>query len=154
VEFALLLVLFLGVLAATLDTAIMYFAAAGLDASVRSASRLIRTGQVQTSGMTAAAFKSRICSGVAGAFYCEKELYVRVSVVSAFADVDLSTPITGGKLSATSVYNPGNAGDIVVVQAYLPWDPIFNDLAYATPVLSDGRTLIASAAVFRNEPFN
>ncbi|SFI71631.1 hypothetical protein SAMN02799626_00422 [Caulobacter sp. UNC279MFTsu5.1] len=149
-----LLVLFMGILAATLDTAIMYFAAAGLDASVRNASRLIRTGQVQTSSMTAGAFRSRICSGVVGAFYCEKNLYVRVSVVSAFADVDLSTPISGGKLSTASVFDPGNAGDIVVVQAYLPWDPMFNVLAYATPKLSDGRTLIASAAVFRNEPFN
>jgi len=149
-----LFVLFMGILAAVLDTAIMYFAAAGLDASVRNASRLIRTGQAQTSGMTAETFKKKICSGVAGAFYCERELYVRVSVISAFADADLSTPIVGGRLSTTSAYNLGNAGDIVVVQAYLPWDPMFNVLAYATPKLSDGRTIIASTAAFRNEPFN
>jgi Flp pilus assembly protein TadG len=154
VEFAMLFVLFMGILAATLDTAIMYFVAAGLDASVRNASRLVRTGQAQTSGMTTAAFKTRICAGVAGAFNCEKELYVRVSVVSAFADVDLSEPIVDGHLSTTTVYDLGNAGDVVVVQAYLPWDPMFNVLAYATPKLSGGRTLIASAAVFRNEPFN
>lgn len=150
-----LFVLFMGILAAVLDTAIMYFAAASLDASVRNASRLIRTGQAQTSGMTADTFKKRICSGLAGgAFGCEKELYVRVSVVSMFADVDLSTPIVDGRLSGSGAYSLGNAGDIVVVQAYLPWDPIFNVLAYATPKLSDGRTMIASTAAFRNEPFN
>lgn len=149
-----LFVVFMGLLAAVLDTAIMYFAAASLDASVRNASRLIRTGQAQTSGMTADAFKKRICSGVAGAFYCERELYVRVSVVSMFADADLGTPIVDGRLSGSGAYSLGNAGDIVVVQAYLPWDPIFNVLAYATPKLSDGRTVIASTAAFRNEPFN
>ena len=155
VEFAILAVLFIGMLIAVLDTGIMYFVGGSLDSNVRVTSRLIRTGQASDLGVTGAQFKAKICDGLGGIANCASNLHVDVAVISRFEDADLASPVTAaGTIRTKEYFDIGSAGDIMVVRASLPWTPSFNVLSYAHAHLADGRTLLNSTAIFRIEPYN
>jgi hypothetical protein len=50
-------------------------------------------------------------------------------------------------------YTPGGASDVILVRAYYKWElftPMFGELFANT---SDGKRLIVSSMMFRNEPF-
>ena len=73
IEYALVAPPFLALLIAILNTAMIYVAQEGLETAAESAARIMMTGQAQTMtlanghvGMTAADFKSAICSGFTG----------------------------------------------------------------------------------------
>lgn len=154
VEFAILISIFLAVVGAILGTALMYFTQAALEKSTRDAARLIRTGQAQQSSLTLTQIRSQICSGIDNLYDCTTKLYVSVNTASSFASNTVALPVTNGVLKTSSTFNMGNAGDIVVVQAYLPWTPFFNFYGYANAHLSNGDTLLGATAVFKNEPYS
>ncbi len=154
VEFALLATVFFALVGAILGTALMYFTQAALEKSVRDAARLIRTGQAQGESLTLSAIKARICAGIDDLYDCNGNLYVSVSVASSFANADTSLPVTKGVLNSSSTFDMGNAGDIVVLRAYLPWTPFLNPYGYANVRLSNGDTLLGASAVFKNEPYS
>src|SRR6266511_3111516 len=64
VEFALVAAPFLALLFAIIETAVVFFAGQTLEAAVAASSRLIMTGQAQTSGYTQAQFKNAVCASV------------------------------------------------------------------------------------------
>ncbi len=154
VEFALLSMIFFGIVGGILGTSLMYFTQAALEKSLRDAARLIRTGQAQGSSLTAAQVKSEICDGINDLWSCGDNIYVSVTVVSSFAANSIDLPVTDGVLNAEPAFNMGNAGDIVVVQAYLPWTPFLNPYGYANVHLNDGDTLLGASVVFKNEPYS
>ena len=154
VEFALLATIFFALVGAILGTALMYFTQAALEKSVRDAARLIRTGQAQGQSLTAAAVKAKICAGINDLYSCSSNLYVSVSVASSFGSADTSLPVTNGVLNSSPAFDMGNAGDIVVLRAYLPWTPFLNPYGYANIRLANGDTLLGASAVFKNEPYS
>jgi len=154
VEFALLGTVFFALIGAILGSALMYFTQAALEKSVRDAARLIRTGQAQGEKLSAGDVKSRICAGISNIYDCSNKLYVSVSVVSSFSNIGSGLPVTNGVLNSTSSFNMGNAGDIVVLRAYLPWTPFLNPYGYANVILANGDTLLGASAVFKNEPYS
>lgn len=154
VEFALLSTIFFGIVGGILGTSLMYFTQAALEKSVRDTARLIRTGQAQGESLTAAQVKSKICEGIGDLWSCSANLYVSVNVVSSFAANNIGLPVTNGVLNTSPAFKMGNAGDIVIVQAYLPWTPFLNPYGYANVHLSDGDTLLGASVVFKNEPYS
>ncbi len=154
VEFALLATIFYGIVGGILGASLMYFTQAALEKSVRDTARLIRTGQAQGSSLTAAQVKSKICNGINDLWSCSDHLYVSVTVVSSFAANSIRLPVTNGVLNTAPTFNMGNAGDIIVVQAYLPWTPFLNPYGYANVHLKDGDTLLGASVVFKNEPYS
>jgi hypothetical protein len=56
-------------------------------------------------------------------------------------------------LITTFEYDPGDAGEIVVVRTFYEWPLHTNLLGLGLANLSNGKRLIASATAFRNEPF-
>jgi len=154
VEFALLATVFFGLVGAILGTALMYFTQAALEKSVRDAARLIRTGQAQGQSLTVSAVKTKICAGINNLYSCSANLYVSVQVASSFANADTTLPVTNGVLNTSPGFDMGNAGDIVVLRAYLPWTPFLNPYGYANVRLSNGDTLLGASAVFKNEPYS
>ena len=85
-------------------------------------------------------------------FDCSSKLYVTVSVVSDVASVTYLNPKSSGTIPTSSSYDIGNAGDYVLVQAFLPWSSMVGLFASYAP-LSDGSYVLGSSALFRNEPF-
>nr|WP_295890105.1 TadE/TadG family type IV pilus assembly protein [uncultured Devosia sp.] len=171
IEFGLLALPFFSILAAILETALVFLSGQALDSAVQDISRLIRTGQAQRAAVTAAGFKTMICDRSFGLIRDCNNLHVEVNVVSTFSDVDVEPPVnwtcpppSGGQTQAQAnaacaawtrpeSYTPGSGSSVVMVQVYYKW-PImvpFGGLGLSN--LPDGRRVMGAATVFRNEPF-
>src|SRR5262245_36758872 len=71
VEFGLVAAPFLALVFAIMETAIIFFAGQALETAVADSSRLIMTGQAQSAGFNAAAFKNAVCAKIYGLFDCQ-----------------------------------------------------------------------------------
>ncbi len=155
IEFGLLAIPFFALIGAILETALVFLASQILDAAVGDSSRLIRTGQAQTAGYTAANFNTAICNELYGLFDCTK-LQVKVSIVSGFASATVASPldpVDPSKWTLVPAYNPGVGSQVIMVQAYYKWPTILNFGGFNLATSSDGTRLLGSVRVFENEPF-
>jgi Flp pilus assembly protein TadG len=154
VEFGLIVIPFLALLFAILETALVFFAGQALETAVASSGRLIRTGQAQQQSLSAAAFKTDICSQVFSLFDCEASLKVDVETFTTFDSVDLSKPVdANGNLNTNFKFVPGHGGDIVVVRAFYEWPVFVKLLGLNLSNMADGSHLLQATSAFRNEPF-
>ena len=164
IEFALVFPPFFYLLGATFETGLMLFSEYTLDNATAETGRLIRTGQVQNAGMSAADFKSQICSQVLLS-NCGSKLYVDVRKYDSFADVTspsaISTDEDGNKevsedVSTNSQFQTGGPGDVVVVRVYYEWELLMPQIpgldSFAN--LSGNRRLLKSSFAFKNEPYS
>jgi len=146
VEFALVAAPFIGLLAALIQTFLVFFAQQLLESVVQQSSRQILTGQVQSQQMTAAQFQTVVCNQVAILFNCSG-LMVDVQVASSWSSATTSAPTltydAQGKVNNLQ-FNPGTASDIVVVRVMYQW-PIFM-------FSSQGSQMLMATAAFQNEP--
>jgi Flp pilus assembly protein TadG len=147
VEFALVAAPFIGLLAALIQTFLVFFAQQLLESVVQQSSRQILTGQVQSQQMTATQFQTVVCNQVAILFNCSG-LMVDVQVANSWSSATTSAPTltydANGKVTNTWQFVPGNAGDIVVVRVMYLW-PIFM-------FSNQGSQMIMATAAFQNEP--
>jgi Flp pilus assembly protein TadG len=155
VEFGIVAVPFFALLFAILETAMAFFAAETLETAVSNASRLIRTGQAQQQGLTAATFKDAVCGQLDYLFSCSSGLYIDVKTFPTFGAVDLTTPRdVAGNFKKTGLgYVPGKGSDIVVVRGYYEWPVFVNKLGNNLSDQPNGTHLLVAVAAFRNEPF-
>jgi Flp pilus assembly protein TadG len=150
IEFGLLAAPFLALSFAILQTAVMFFAGQALETAAATSARLILTGQAQTQGWNAAQFKQQVCATITGLFNCQSGVYIDVENYATFADANLSPPVTNGNLNTSAMnYNPGGAGNVVMVRLYYPYPVFMNFLSN----LSGGFNLLAATAIFKNEPY-
>lgn len=154
VEFGILAPFFFAVLAATLETALVFFAGQILDSGVHDTSRLIRTGQVQEAHMTAADFRGLVCDKLYGLFDCGKIMIV-VRNLPNFAGFSTALPYDDdGEWTIENAFSPGEGMTIVVVEVYYKWPAILNIPGLNLGITPDGKRLLAAVRVFRNEPFS
>jgi Flp pilus assembly protein TadG len=153
VEFALVVLPFLALMFAIIQTALVFFAQQTLETVTANTARQVLTGQAQNAGYSQATFKQLVCNQfVVALFNCTTGLSVDVRTYTSFGSIDSTLPpYQNGTF--TTVYQPGNPGDIVVVRLLYAW-PMFvsllgDDLANFG---NNSRLLIATAA-FRNEPY-
>jgi Flp pilus assembly protein TadG len=156
VEFALVAAPFLALLMALFQTALVFFAGRVLDETTEQASRYILTGQAQSSGMTAAKFATWVCGQTFALFTCSNFM-INVQSYSSFSSATTATPTLSfngnGSVANAWTYNPGNPGDIVVVQVMYQWPIVLGPLRFTLANLSNGNRLLMSTAVFKNEPY-
>ena len=153
VEFALIMPLFFTMLFAIIEVSMVFFINVILEGAVDDGARLVRTGQAQTGDDPMAAFQEGTCAALSGVIACE-EVAWQVEAFQDFGSADLTfTSDSQGNMTSTS-YNPGAAGDIVVVRAVYLYEFVFPGLGDLFGNVGDGKRLITSAAVFRNEPFS
>lgn len=156
IEFAMLAAPFLYLILAILETGIMLFSEYVIEHGVANAARMIRTGQVQTSGMTASDFKTVVCGTLASYLDCTSKLHVDVRAFTDFASISLPDPITPeGEVSESvksNYFDPGEALDAVVVRTYYEWSLVTPGITHLAN-LTGGRRLLAAGAAFRNEPY-
>jgi len=157
IEFGLLAVPFFTIIGAILETSVVFLSGQVLDSAVHDASRLIRTGQVQAVGMSAATFKQRICDRLYGLFSNCNQLHVEVQLLTTFNATNISAPVdmTGVNRGWTrpEVFTPGVGSSIVLVQVYYKWPVILGAGNLTLANLPDGKRILGAATVFRNEPF-
>jgi Flp pilus assembly protein TadG len=157
VEFGLILLPFIALTFAIMETALVFFADQTLETAVADSARLIMTGQAQTGNFQMADFKNAVCSRIYGLFDCANGIYINVQTYSSFGAITYTPPLdnTGKLVTSNFVYQPGGPGDIVVVQLFYQW-PIYvslMNLGNLSNMAGNKRLLVATAA-FRNEPYN
>lgn len=168
VEFALVALPFLSLLAVILQTTLMVWATRNLDDALQRAGRTIYTGQFQTAntGQTDAStllanIKTAMCgtstSRVATVFDCNT-LKLNVALSNSFSNGTVPTPLdtkTGDWANGFGKnYACAQPGVIVVFTAAVKYRVAFGFLYAGLPGFSDGARLLQSTAVFRTEPYD
>jgi Flp pilus assembly protein TadG len=161
VEFALIATPFFAILAALIQTFLLFFAQSVLENVVRQSARQIMTGQVQatdaslTAAAAAAAFKTTVCTNANILFTCSG-LMVDVQVANNWSSANVAMPTltydSNGNVTNVWQFNPGTAGDIVVVRVMYLWPVFFGPIAFNMANQANGSRLIMSSAAFQNEP--
>ena len=155
VEFAMVAVPFLLLLLGIIQTFIIFFASQLLETVTMQASRQILTGQVQSASMTQSQFEQLVCSEVKALFTCGN-LMIDVQAYNSFSSANTGTPTltynAQGQVTNNWNYNPGTAGQIVVVRVMYQWPLFFGPLSSKLANLSNGNRLIMASAAFQNEP--
>jgi Flp pilus assembly protein TadG len=154
VEFALVAAPFLALLFAIIETAVVFFASQVLETAVADSSRLIMTGQAQSQGFDATAFKNAVCTKIYGLFNCQAGVFVDVKTFNSFSNVTFTNPIdANGNFQSNFSYQPGGPGSIVVVRLFYQYPVYVSLLGFDLSNMSGGKRLLAATAAFRNEPY-
>lgn len=155
VEFGIVIIPFLALVFAILETAMVFFAAQTMETAVADSSRLIMTGQAKTMGLTKDTFKNEICKRLVAMFDCTGGIQVDVQTYVAFNTADTSKPLDAdGKLKTNFVYQPGCPGEIVVVRVMYQWPVYISLLGFNLADMSGNKRLLLATAAFRNEPYS
>lgn len=156
VEMALLAGPFFFVLIAIAEVALIATVQANLDLAMGETARRIRTGEVQTAGLTANDVRREVCGRINRIMPldCNANLYIDVDRFEAFVEVNDPSPIRNGDIDEDDFgFDPGAPSDIVLARAFYRWEvftPFFGDIFGN---IGAGKRLISSAILFRNEPF-
>lgn len=164
VEFGFIAFPFLILLAAILETALLFWTSQVLEEAVSQASRRLLTGQSHEryssndATIKTEAFKNDVCAGASALIDCDK-LIVDVRTYSSFANaktgVDGSNPISAGGLNTTGFgYNQPQPSQIVVVRAVFPYSLYFTQWSASLANIGEGRRGIVASMTFRTEPYN
>jgi len=153
VEFALVAPIFFALLFAIIETALVFFAGQVLETICQNSARMILTGQAQTAGYSQAQFQAYVCGQIPALFTCGN-VYVDVESYPAFSNVTISSQIDGSNNFINNMqYNPGTAGQIVVVRLFYQWPLFVTGLGYNLANLSGSKRLLTATAAFQNEPY-
>jgi Flp pilus assembly protein TadG len=161
VEFALIATPFFALLVGLVQVFLIFFAQSVLQNAVRASTRQILTGQVQTQDASlsataaAAAFHQIVCNNANVLFTCAG-LMVDVEVANNWSSANTAMPALtydgNGNVNNTWQFNPGNAGDIVVVRVMYLWPVFFGSLGFDWANQANGTREIMASAAFQNEP--
>lgn len=162
VEFGFVALPFLMLLAAMVETALMFWTSEVLEEAVSSASRSLLTGTSQTlfqgdPATKTAAFKNAVCENAPALIDCDR-LKIDVRSYSSFGGATTGTsasnPVQGGALDTTGFgYNQPGAEQIVVVRAVLEYTLVFTQWSSALANIGGGKRAIVASTTFRSEPF-
>ncbi|MEM6499722.1 MAG: TadE/TadG family type IV pilus assembly protein [Pseudomonadota bacterium] len=154
VEFGFIALPFFALLFATIEIALHFFAGQILETGVQNASRLIRTGQAQEQGFSKEEFRKRVCETIYGILDCDNSILLDVRTYKDFsAAKNVKEAIKDGKVNVDEKFDPGDAGEIVVVRAFIEYPTIVPGLGQNLADLENGNSLLISTVAFRNEPF-
>ena len=154
VEFSLVAMPFFMLMLAIFETTAVYFASSTLENAVNDASREIRTGQVQFANMTPQQFRQLICDRIDVFLKCDASLAIDVRAFNDFQNVDFPSALNpDGTLKNNQQYQPGSAGDVVVVRVFYKWQLVTPLIGGTLSNMAGNMRLVEAATTFRNEPF-
>jgi Flp pilus assembly protein TadG len=154
VEFAMIAPMFIALLFAILESAMVFFAAQVLETVTQDSARMIMTGQEQTAGKSQAQFKTDLCGKVNALFDCVNGITIDVESFPQFSTVSLPDPIdANGNYAPPSNYLPGGPGDIVVVRVFYQWPIFVTRFGFNLSDVTANTRLLTATAAFQNEPY-
>lgn len=150
VEFALVAAPFFILLLVIFETATVLFTDISLQNGVTAASRLIRTGQLQNSGLGKEDFRKAICDNVMLYVDCSKiRLAVRRATAAPPTPVNMSTIDEPAK----EKWEESKASEWVLVQVTYDWQLFIPALSQLSNSTNGKVRHMTAGAVFRNEPY-
>ena len=159
VEFSIVAIPFLSIVFASLEIGWFYFVNAAIDAVTLEASREIRTGFPQESGLDSEGFYDEVCPKLSLFGECRDILTVEVTTFDDFATLaaDTSPPTCADEDPETLAnidYEPGADNEIVRLRICLIYKTLNLKLGADLSKTGDGRRKVTSSYIFRNEPFS
>jgi Flp pilus assembly protein TadG len=155
-EFAIVAAPFLALILATVQTSLAFFAGQVLESAATDASRMILTGSAQNANMDQSAFATAVCGKVQTLFNCSG-LMIDVQTASSFGSANTGAPSltfdSHGNVTNAWQYNPGNAGDIVIMRVMYQWPVFIGPLGLGLANLANGNLLLMATSTFKNEPY-
>lgn len=154
IEFAMVALPFFTLAFGIIEVGLAHFANRMVDNAVVEAARLIRTGQAQSTSLSAAGFKTQIC-GFMPSFMCDEDrIIVEVTSIDDFEDASSVDSLydEDGELRDDTGYEIGGSSEIVVVNVIYKWPMMSAVLQFDNADHGTDRHL-TSTMVFRNEPW-
>ncbi len=145
-EFALVAPLFLAIILASLQLALVYLGQEGLENAAEGSARLLQSGQPQLLGWDAGAYKRAACATLPPFMSCDR-LSVDVTRVDDLADA-ASLPGASG-----SAYAPGGPDALVVVRLSYMWPTGAAPLGLNLADQAGGDRMLMATRLFRTEPY-
>ena len=145
-EFALIALPFFILLLGTFEIGFVYWANQELENATSYGSRLVRTGQVQSGGVSQEQLKATICSQTSVLVGCATRLRLDVRSAKEFSQITPPAPLgSSGELAEDAAFSfaPGGANDVALVTAFYNWKRL----------LKPSDTILRASTVARNEPF-
>ena len=164
VEFGLVSLPILAMIFGLIEIALVFMVATTLDQATQAAARQIRTGEFQSGAAPSQTnFKALVCQNMTWLqSSCAADLWLDVQTFSSYAALSAAPAVPPSTFNVVApatpatCFQPGTAGDIVLVRAYFEWD-LFTPLlstAFQNMGSGSGKRLISSTTAFRNEPYN
>jgi Flp pilus assembly protein TadG len=153
IEFAMVALPFCLMMFAILELGLVFVTDSVLENATIEQGRLVRTGQAQAAGMTAAQFKSGVCGRMSiFAADCATRLSVDVRVIPQFNTVPPDPMANGNFNEGGLTYSNGQPGDLVLVRAWYKQPLLTTFMAQGLSRLNDGTVRMTATTAFRNEP--
>jgi Flp pilus assembly protein TadG len=157
VEFAVIAPVFFFLMFVIAETALVFIAEQVMDNAVFETARLIRTGQAVS--MSKSDFTTQVCNRMSVFVNCTSPgFFIDVkSYPGGFSTMSTTNPTidADGNFTDTQNFDVGTASTIMMVRVYYQWPVItipFTPFKLSTAGLN-GKRLIGTFAVFKNEPF-
>jgi Flp pilus assembly protein TadG len=153
VEFGLVVLPFCVMVFAILEVALIFTLDSVLENAAISTGRLVRTGQASAQGMTAAQFKTSLCSRMSiFSGSCEANATVDVRVIPQF-NTTPPDPLAGDGFDPSGLtYANGNPGDLVLVRVWYQHPLLTSFLSQGLSSVGDRTAMLTATTAFRNEP--
>ncbi|TGX56335.1 pilus assembly protein [Sphingomonas gei] len=156
IEFAFIAAPLAGLMVAILQTSLTFFAQQTLETTAEKSVRKLITGEAQKASMTAAQFKTLVCTKLPSFMKCDN-VYVDVTSAVSFASIATSAPtITfdgDGKVTNSFAFTPGGPGSINIVRIMYAWDVQAGPFGFDLATMSNKKRLLYATAVFKTEPY-
>jgi Flp pilus assembly protein TadG len=153
VEFGMIALPFGMMIFAVLELGLVFVLDSVLENATIETGRLVRTGQATAQGMTAAAFKTQLCSRMSiFEADCADRATVDVRVIPQF-NTSPPDPLDGGVFDTGPLtYSNGQPGNLMLVRVWYRQPLLTTFLAQGLSRLHDGATMLTATTAFRNEP--
>lgn len=153
VEFAFVALPFFLMIFAVLEVALIFTLDSILENATIATGRLVRTGQASAQGMTAAQFKTNLCSRMSVfSGGCEANATIDVRVIPQF-DTNPPDPLAGeGFDPAGLTYDNGNPGNLILVRVWYKHPLVTSFLSQGLSSIGDRTAVLTATTAFRNEP--
>lgn len=152
IEFVLVAPLFLFLVFAIFETAILYTIATVMEGEVALASRAIRTGQLQQEADPETAFTEVLCSNLDNVLNCDNVI-VDVRTFDDFGEMTFPDFVDEDGNASGNQFLPGDADEIVLVRIAYVYNIVTPYLAEILPPVGSNTVILFSGAAFKNEPF-
>ncbi len=149
-EFALIAPIFIVMMLATVQAAVIYLANAYLETAAEDAARLVLTNQAGS--MTATQFRTALCANITALFTCSNVM-VSLSPVTSTTSISTAVPTfnANGTLTNSLPYAQPVPGQIAVLQVLYQWPVLGLPLGFNFANLGNGTYLMVSTQVFMVE---
>lgn len=155
VEFGIVALPFFMMIFAILELGMVFVLDSVLNSAVMDTGRLVRTGEAEAAGFSAAVFKTQVCSRMnIFAGDCGNRLTVDVREIPRFQTPSLPDPMETGAFEDSSLaYANGQPGSLMVVRAWYRHTLFTPFLSQGLSRLNDGAAMLTATSAFRNEPW-